>query len=168
MTTTHDTDTKSPCNPRRGRRRWGRRVALSLALLLGLGGVAYAAGPGMHGHHPRTPEEMRAHVDQMIDHLLAKVDGSEAQRAALKAVAGRAAPQAEALHGEARDLKGEIRDLLTAEKLDRAALEEARKDAVDLADRGSKLVFTSLADAAEALTPAQRKQIAETIARFGR
>jgi Spy/CpxP family protein refolding chaperone len=166
----HDTQTNSSCKNYKTRgRRWGRRAALSLVVLLGLGGVAIAAGPGMHGHqHPKTPEEMHAHVHGMIDHLLEKVDGDEAQRTALRAVAGRALPQFTALHGEARDLKGEFRDLLTADRIDRAALEEARKDAVELADRGSKVVVTSLADAAEALTPAQRKQIAEAIARFGR
>lgn len=58
--------------------------------------------------------------------------------------------------------------MLTAEKIDRAALAEARKDAVDLVERGSKLVLGGVADAAETLTPAQRRQIAETIARFGR
>ena len=168
--TSHDNATKSSsCNHKsRGRRRWGRRALLSLGLLLGLGGVAIAAGPSMHHGHPRTPEEARAHVDGMIDHLIEKVDGSEAQRTALKAIAGRAAPQVEALHGEARDLKRELHDLLTAEKIDRVALEEARKDAIDLADRGSKLVLATVADAAETLTPAQRKQIAETMARFGR
>ena len=173
--TSHDIHSKSSCNrlyEARGRRRWGRRALLSLALLLGLGGVAYAAGPMMHHghgpHHHPTPEQMKAHVDGMIDHLMEKVQGSEAQRTALKAVAGRAAPQLEALHLEARDLKGELRDLLTADKIDRAALEAARKDAVDIADRGSKVVVSGLADAAEALTPAQRRQIAETLARFGR
>jgi len=165
--TSHDNLSKPSCNHKsRGRHRWGRRALLSLALLLGLGGVAIAAGPSMH--HPRTPEEARAHVDGMIDHLIEKVDGSEAQRTALKAIAGRTAPQMEALHSEGRDIKGELRDLLTAEKIDRAALEEARKDAVDLVERGSKLVLGGVADAAETLTPAQRRQIAETIARFGR
>lgn len=174
--TDSDTTTKSSCNSKtRGRRRWGRRALLSIGLLLGLGGVAYASGPtmthGMHSpmmHHGHTPEEMQAHVDGMIDHMIGKVDGSEAQRTKLKAIAGRAAPQFEAIHGEARDLKVELRDLLTAEKIDRAALEEARKDALVLADRGSKVLVTTLADAAEALTPAQRKQIAAAIAHFGR
>lgn len=165
--TSHD-NTRSSCTRPSRRRRWGRRAALSLALLLGLGGVAIAAGPTMHHKHPGTPEEMHAHIDQMIDHLIEKVDGDEAQRAALKAAATRAEPQMITLHAEGRDLKGELKDLLTADKIDRAALEEARKDAVDLADRGSKVLISTLADAAEALTPAQRRQISEAIARFGR
>jgi Spy/CpxP family protein refolding chaperone len=166
--TSHETSSQ-PCPPRsRLRRRWGRRVLLTLGLLFGLGGVAYASGATGHHQHPRTPEEVRAHVDTMIDHLITKVDGSVDQRAALRAIAGRTLPQMEALHAEGRDLKVEFHDLLTAEKIDRAALEVARKDGLDLADRGSKVLVTTLADVAETLTPAQRRKIADVMARFGR
>jgi Spy/CpxP family protein refolding chaperone len=171
MTTTNKESCTSNCNTKAGRRRrWGRRAALSLALLLGIGGVAVAAGPGGHGHghHPKSPEEARAHIDQMIDHMMAKVDGTPAQTATLRAVADRAVPQMAALHTEGRDLKQEVRDLLTAERVDREALEAARKDAVDLVDRGSKVAISAVADAAEALTPAQRRQIAEAMAKFQR
>ncbi len=150
------------------RRRWGRRIALSLVVLLGIGGVAIAAGPGGHGHHPRTPEEVQAHVDGMIDHMIGKVGGTEEQRAALRTIAGQTTPRMAALHTEGRDLKNEVRDILTAEKVDRDALEAARKDAIDLADRGSKLAISAVADAAEVLTPEQRRKIAEAMAKFQR
>jgi periplasmic protein CpxP/Spy len=150
------------------RRRWGRRVLLSAALLLGLGGVAYAAGPGGHFHHPRTPEEARAHIDGVIEHMMGKVGGTDEQRATLKTIADQTVPRMAALHTEGRDLKNEVRDLLTAEKIDREALEAARKDAIDLADRGSKVVISAVADAAEALTPEQRRKIAEAMAKFQR
>lgn len=166
--TSHDEQSTKNCSSRpRRARRWGRRALLALGLTLGLGGVAYAAGPAVF-HHPKTPEEARAHMDKMIDHMIEKVEGSEEQRAAIKAIAARTAPQVEKLHAEGRDLKTEFHDLLQAEKIDRAALEAARKDAIDLADRGSKIVLTGVADAAEALTPAQRKALAEAVARFHR
>jgi len=166
--TSHDEQSTKNCSSRpRRARRWGRRALLALGLTLGLGGVAYAAGPAVF-HHPTTPEEARAHMDKMIDHMIEKVEGSEEQRAGIKAIAARTAPQLEKLHAEGRDLKTEFHDLLQAEKIDRAALEAARKDAIDLADRGSKIVLTGVADAAEALTPAQRKALAEAVARFHR
>jgi protein CpxP len=137
-------------------------------VLLGLGGLAIAGGPGGHHQHPRTPEEAQAHIDGMIDHMMGKVDGTDEQRAKLKAVADHTVPRMAALHTEGRDLKNEVRDLLTADEIDREALEAARKDAIDLADRGSKVVISAVADAAEALTPEQRREIAEAMAKFQR
>lgn len=170
MTATNDKEHCTNNGGGRGgrRRRWGRRVALSLALLLGIGGVAIAAGPGGHHKHPRTPEEARAHVDGMIDHMMTKVDGTPEQTATLKGIAEQTVPRMAALQGEGRDLKNELRDLLTAEKIDRDALEAARKDGLDLVDRGSKLALSAVVDAAEALTPEQRRKIAEAMAKFQR
>ena len=123
--TSHDIhDTRNCTKPRRAR-RWGRRALLALGITLGLGGVAYAAGPAGF-HHPRTPEEVQAHMDKMIDHMIEQVKGSEEQRAAIKAIVAQTAPQVEKLHAEGRDLKTEFHDLLQAEKIDRAALEAAR------------------------------------------
>lgn len=169
--TKHDencTTRSTHCTKSGRRRRWGRRVALSLVVLLGLGGVAVAAGPGGHHGPPRSPEEARAHIDGMIDHMMGKVDGTDEQTAKLKGIADQTVPRMAALHTEGRDLKNEVRDLLTADKIDREALEAARKDAIDLADRGSKVVISAVADAAETLTPEQRRKIAEAMAKFQR
>lgn len=165
---TRSETTKHTCNPGNKRRRWGRRALLSLALLLGIGGVAYAAAPHHGWKHPSTPEEARAHAGQVAGRVLDKVDASAEQRAAIDQVLDATAPKLWNLRGEAKDVHSELRDLLTAETIDRAALEAARKDAVDLVDRGSKVAVSALADAAEALTPAQRRQIAEAAARFHR
>jgi Spy/CpxP family protein refolding chaperone len=157
------------CTPTLRRRRWFRRGAIGLFVLLGLGGVAYAAGP-MHGHHkrPTSPDEARAHIGQVVGHALDRVDATAEQRARVDVVLDGAAPQLFALGGEAHDLHGEVRDLLTADKIDRAALEEARRDLVSLVDRGSKVVLGSLADTAEALTPEQRRKLADTAKRMHR
>lgn len=169
MTKRGENCTTTNCDANTGRRRrWGKRALLSVGILLGLGGVAIAAGPGMGHQHPRTPEEAKAHVDGMIDHMIGKVGGTEEQRGKLKGIAEQTVPRMAALHTEGRDIKNEVRDLLTADKIDREALEAARKDAIDLADRGSKLVVSAVADAAETLTPEQRRKIAEAIAKFQR
>lgn len=169
MTDSNKHCTKS-CSPAQRRRRWFRRGALGLFVLLGLGGVAYAAGPMHHGHHkaPASAEEARAHMGAVVGHALDRVDATADQRARVDQVLDTAAPQIFGLHGEARDLHTEVRDLLTADKIDRAALEEARKDLVALVDRGSKVLVGSLADTAEALTPEQRRKLAETAKRMHR
>lgn len=162
---TNSTATKS-CSPHASRRRWGRRALLSLALLLGLGGVAYAAAPHHGWKHPTSPEEARAHAGKLAERALDRVEASADQRAKVGQVLDRSAPQLWNLRGEAKDLHGEVRDLLTAETIDRAALEAARKDAVDLFDRGSKVIVGALADGADALTPEQRRTLAAAAARM--
>lgn len=160
--------TKHTCTPANKRRRWGRRALLSLALLLGVGGVAYAAAPHHGWKAPSTPEEARAHAGHMAGRVLDKAQASADQRARVDQILDATAPQMWNLRGEAKDLHGELHDLLTADTIDRAAIEAARKDAVDLVDRGSKVVALALADAAEALTPEQRRTIAAAAARFHR
>ncbi len=161
-------DRKSDCSHHARRRRWGRRALLSLALLLGVAAVAYAAAPHHGWHHPSTAEEARAHAGQIAERALDRVAASAEQRARVGQVLDRASPQLWGLRGEARDLRGEFHDLLTADVIDRAAIEAARKDALDLFDRGSKVAVGALVDAAEALTPDQRRTLAAAIQRFHR
>lgn len=156
------------CDPAQRRRRWLRRGAAALLLVLGLGGVAYAAGPMHHGMHHKPPasaEEAREHIGKLAGHVLDKVDATADQRAKIGKVLDVATPQVFSLHGEAHDLHHEVRDILTADELDRAALEEARKDLVSLVDRGSRVVFGSIADTVEALTPEQRRRLADAARR---
>lgn len=157
-----------PCAPHTHRRRWGRRAALSLALLLGIGGVAYAAAPHHGWKHPTTAEEAREHAGKVAEHVLGRVDATADQRTTIGAVLDRTSPQLWNLRGEAKDLHGEVRDILTADTIDRVALEAARKDAVDLFDRGSKVVVGALADGADALTPEQRRKLAAAAERMHR
>lgn len=166
---TSDTPSSSRCAPGARRRRWRRRGLAAFFVVLGLGGVAWAAGPS-HGpwKAPTTPEEARAHMGQMAGHVLDRVEADDAQRRSIDAVLDRTAPPLWTLRGEGKELREEVRDLLTADKIDRQGLEEARKDLVELVDRGSRVVFSGLADSAETLTPAQRRQIAETMARMHR
>jgi Spy/CpxP family protein refolding chaperone len=165
---TTDSSSSKQCNPgARRRRRWGRRGLAAFFVVLGLGGVAYAAAPGPgHWKAPTTPEEARAHMGEIAGHVLDRIDADDAQRRAINGVLDRSAPPLWTLRGEGKELREEVRDLLTADKIDREGLEEARKDLLELVDRGSRVAFAGLADSAEALTPAQRRQIAETMARM--
>ena len=52
--------------------------------------------------------------------------------------------------------------------VDRAALEEVRKAELALAEEASQLLVKTLADAAEVLTPEQRRQLLEYAHRFHR
>ena len=52
--------------------------------------------------------------------------------------------------------------------VDRAALEEARRAELALAEEASQLLVKTLADAADVLTPAQRKELLEYAHSFHR
>ena len=62
---------------------------------------------------------------------------------------------------EAEQLRDRFRALFLAPEIDRAALEEARIDAVDLLDRSTSVGLGMLADLAEVFTPEQRAILRE-------
>ena len=59
-------------------------------------------------------------------------------------------------------------ELLAADSIDRGAIEALRAEHIVLAEQASKRFAQALADVAEVLTPAQRKQIAERMESLGR
>ena len=138
-------------------------VILGLATALaGAATVAWAAGVGPalaqhlgHGAHARELVEFRVHralkhvnaTQSQEDQILAIVDGLFERHKTM-------APAREALHQRAAAA-------LTADTVDRAALEAIRIDGMRMADDGSKELVKAIADIAEVLTPAQRRQLAE-------
>ena len=56
-------------------------------------------------------------------------------------------------------------DLLAGDRVDRGALEALRGEQIGLADQASRRLSQALADAAEVLTPEQRKNIAQRLQR---
>ena len=125
---------------------------LLFAGALALVPIAAVAGSGMHQRHG----DPKAHVEEMLD----EVDASDAQRQAIEPLVDRATARAHDIHAQAADLHEELLGLLTAETIDRAALESVRADAVALVDRASREMVDAMTGMAEVLTPEQRKEIA--------
>jgi Spy/CpxP family protein refolding chaperone len=134
-----------------------------------IGGVA--AGIGFkafaHGHRrgPIDPAEMEKHLDRMLKHLYVEIDATEEQKQRLEPIVKQAAkdllPMRENLHAGRR----QAIELLTQDRIDAAAIEELRVRQLRLADEASRRLTRALADAAEVLNPAQRKQLAAHFAR---
>jgi periplasmic protein CpxP/Spy len=152
------------------RRRFFRRAAMAGAFA-GLGGLGLGAfahnrgGPGGWGGGPVDPAELDQRLDRMLKHLYVEIDATPEQQKKLAPIVKSAAHDLLPLRKRMREARLEAMDLFTRDHIDRAAFEKLRAEQLELADRASKRITEALADAAEVLTPLQRKQLAERIGR---
>ena len=156
------------------RRRFIRRVAIVTAiagLTSGIGIKAFAHSYG--GWHRGgfmgaaiDPAMMDEHLDRMLKHLYVEIDATDAQKQQLAPVVKAAAHDLLPMRAQFQDARRQAVDLLSRERVDRAALEALRADQLRLAEQASIRFTQALADMADVLTPAQRKQLAERIGRW--
>jgi Spy/CpxP family protein refolding chaperone len=144
------------------RRRFFRHAAMAGAFagLAGLGLGAFARGRGGYGA-PLDPAQLDERLDWMLKHLYVEIDATEAQQQKLDPIVRSAAKDLLPLRRRLREARLQAMDLFTRDHVDRAAFEKLRAEQMELADRASKRLTEALADAAEVLTPLQRKQLAE-------
>jgi protein CpxP len=179
--------------PQAPRRRWRGLTVAALVAAAGLTGAAvtaavsqpYGFGPGgWHGHgfgmmrdmhggpmgrFGFDPARAEERLDRMVRHLAVEIDASNEQQDKLRNVAKAALkdvlPAREKLHAA----RQQAHTLLSAPTIDRGAIEKLRAEQIALADQVSKRVVQAIADAAEILTPEQRKKLEEHVQyrRFG-
>jgi len=151
------------------RNRSGFRKALWIAvpaLVLLIASIPRALAWGRHHARPSSPDELSEHMEHGLEHLLDKVDATDAQQAQAAALADRRAPELFALMAEGRKLKQQAKQVLLAEQLDKAKLAELRGKLDAVYARTADATLGGFFELAELLTPAQRKQVAERLARF--
>jgi Spy/CpxP family protein refolding chaperone len=158
-------------------RRRGRGAffaTLGVAALLALG-ASQALGHGPFrmrscGHLDAAQVEKK--IDRISGWIVEDLDGTPEQQAKLAAIAKAAAKDLAPVHDELVAGRRQAVELLTAEKVDRAALEAHRARQMQLVTTASERLAAAVADAADVLTPAQRATAAakleELHARFGR
>lgn len=152
--------------PRVGKRRVliGSIVAGAILALAG-GAFAFAHGErGMHGggmSFDPISERFRTHVA----HVLEAVDATPEQQAQVKSIVDAAAKDLDALRAQHGSAHRELHDTLTAAAIDRGRLETLRASHIEALDTASKRCLTALADAADVLTPEQRAQLGEKMAK---
>ncbi len=144
-----------------------KRVTLATLLggvAAGIGFKAFAHGR-RHGHGPTDPADLEKRLDRMLKHFYVEIDATQAQKQQLEPIVKQAAkdllPLRENLHAGRRDAIA----LLSQDRVDPAALEALRAKQIGLADEASRRLTRAIADAAEVLTPAQRKELAAHFAR---
>jgi periplasmic protein CpxP/Spy len=158
------------------RRRFFRRAAIATAiaaLATGIGLKAFAYGHGFGGWHrgglmsaQLDPAKLDEHLDRMLKHLYVEVDATDAQKQQLGPIVKAAARDLLPLRDRIRDARRQAVALLSQPSIDRAALEALRANQLQLAEQASKRFTQALADVADALTPEQRKQLAERMGRW--
>jgi protein CpxP len=158
----------------------GRRGILYGVLGLSVVAAAFAAARplaaanGFHGfgggwgHHRMSPEAMHEHLQVGVKWALRDVDATEEQKERVSAIVGAALTDLHGLKERHHANRDEFHAQLTGPAVDRGALERIRKAELALAEEASRRLVDAVADAAEVLTPEQRKALAERHARHAR
>jgi periplasmic protein CpxP/Spy len=120
----------------------------------------------MHGRGPVDPAQAREHVQVGVRWALKYVDATAEQEQQIQGIALSALDDLLPLRTQHRANRDVFHAALESATIDRAALEQARVSELKLADQASQRLLKALADAADALTPEQRAQLAAAAHRF--
>jgi periplasmic protein CpxP/Spy len=151
----------------------GHRMLMQVPAYLpaSLPGMAAAAAPfdGPAGWRSGLFDTMieavvEAHADRAVRHLAIEIDATAEQQDKLRAIVRDAVKDLLPMREKIMSARATTRDLLTQQTVDRAAIEKFRTDMLATHDTVSKRLVQAVADAAEVLTPEQRRNISDMIA----
>jgi protein CpxP len=147
------------------RRRWLKRGAFGLLASSVAGGFGYRAFAhrGRNGGGPLDPAQLDARIERMLKHLYVEIDATDAQKQQLEPIVKQAAQELLPLREQIRAARRQALELLSAETIDRMAIERLRAQQIQLAESASKRLTVALTDVAEVLTPEQRQALAERL-----
>lgn len=167
--------TPNPQPRSRGRRiTWIAVAALAVGLTVGAAsttafsrggfGPGYGFGPGgWHGHgfmgRGFDPAQAEARADRTVRHLAVELDATNEQQDKLRAVVKNAVKDILPMREKVQTARDQARKILTEPTVNRSEIEKLRAEHVALADTFSRRVAQAFTDAAEILTPEQRKKI---------
>jgi len=145
-------------------------------MLANVSGMMAAAAPFEGGFAPGLAADWRSgllnsaieavvevHADRMIRHLAIEIDATTEQQDKLRAVVRSAVQDLLPVREKLLAARATARDLLTQQTIDRAAIEKLRVDQIAVHDAASKRLVQAVADAAEILTPEQRRKLSNML-----
>ncbi|MEI8152916.1 MAG: periplasmic heavy metal sensor [Hyphomicrobiales bacterium] len=167
--------------------RWRNRGTAWVVMLVVAAGLTGAAatkafsrgpgfGPGWHGGMMGGPGMMggafdparaEAHADRMVRHMAIELEATDSQQEKLRAVAKAAVKDLLPMREKAQEARLKARELLTQSTVDRAQIERFRTEQIALADTFTKRVTQAVTDAAEILTPEQRRKLNDRLPPMG-
>jgi protein CpxP len=144
-------------------------IALPLLLAGAIGVIALPRALAWHHHHHvQSSAELSEHLQGGLEHLLDKVDATDAQRAQADAIALRRAPELYTVLHEGREVRQQLKQALLADAVDVAKVQSVRARLDALSKQASEIGLASLTELAQVLTPEQRQALSERLARFER
>lgn len=122
---------------------------------------------GLHGGFSKmSDEEIEAKITRMVKHVAIEIDATTDQQEKITALVTAVAKDIKPLRDQMHAAGKEVHDILSADTIDRVALEKIRSERLAEADRVSKNLVNAVADVAEILTVEQRKVLDERIQEF--
>ncbi len=102
---------------------------------------------------------VEAHADRMIRHLAIEIDATTEQQDKLRDIVRGAVKDLLPVRDKVLAARIAAREFLTQQTIDRAAIEKWRADQIAIHDAASKRLVQAVADAAEVLSPDQRRKL---------
>lgn len=165
---------------------WGKWVAVGAvaAMLVGGAGIANAISDDSSRNFKRLGFEqsdsmgqrhgggfMKTHMGfggRGVDRVLNAIDATDEQSDKIYAILDEARGEVRPLMREFRDTREDLVEILSAETIDRQALETLRTERVAALDEASKSMSETLLEVADVLTAEQRAKIIEHLQERGR
>jgi periplasmic protein CpxP/Spy len=164
-------DGQPPAPRRRRAASWLLLATLTLTAAL-TGAAASRAFSQYHWHGPSfmgppfDPARAEDRADRAVRHLAIEIDASNDQQDKLRGIVRGLVQDLLPMREKAMTARERGRTLLTQPSIDRAALEALRAEQMALADGASRRLAQALGDAADVLTPEQRRKLDERLAEF--
>jgi len=147
------------------KRRPFRAIAIAAALAALVGSALVYAHQGSFRHGGMMSEQaVEMHLEHM-QAMLTKIGASDAQKAQIEGILKPALEDMKATHEAHSATFQQFHEALAAPSIDRAHIEDLRAAQIKALDEASKRLVTAISDAAEVLTPEQRKALVEEIGR---
>jgi Spy/CpxP family protein refolding chaperone len=184
-----DPTSASPITASAAARRGLSKIAVALALGLGLAGIgAFATTSFSHGFGPPfgygfwhgpgfwhagpfgggfDPARAEERADRMIRHISVEVDATAEQQEKLRGIVKKAVNDMVPMREKMFAARQQARDLLFGQSVDREAIEKLRTEQIGTVDALSKRFTQALADAAEVLSPEQRRKLEGLLPQVG-
>jgi len=129
-------------------------IGITLALLFVANSVSAWGRRGAH-----DLEDIQSHAEHFVDRALDRLDASDEQSAAIQTIVAASINDLYSARGDAEAGHGKFRELVLADTIDRAAIEEFRRSHMERADEMSSIVADGLGDIMNVLTPGQRQEL---------